>query len=467
MWALLIAISFLVFVGSMVGLLFKRARAKAKRYAWISALAMIVGIAVVSSKQDEEARRLGFVDDQDRRAATEAGIKDPVAWRDAKEAQKGGLVDPDAPALSGKAGSPTVAANADTAASNQPTYAGRVMPFSVIRAIRNYGFKDGLLPAQVSIGVEGGTPADWMATAVYVAEKSIINDVTYSEVEVYVPTPWADFPPTHSKMIAKAYYAGPDPRKSPWPNEQWTIHSASRAATLPEIEFDELTNTLIEKLSSRIHDPDLLGRKADEEARKLLIQKYGLARNWQPSDNGGLNGPHASRTQIGIASTEGVEASMAALRKCLSTSGTAALFRGCMPERKDYVFVASTTSPSNWPPQDPGQYVTKVDFTLAWAKKLKGLKTLADLQRVAGSKGTISERKLDGDHPSVSFHWRSEPSGSRVGYMLATVYEDGGIGVSVLTDENASVIVNNFGAFICEKCNPPIDIRGEEPSWSK
>lgn len=412
MWALLVAIGFLVFVGSLAGLLFECTSGKVKRYAWISAIAMIVGLPVFSSEV------------------------------------------------------PIVAANADTSTQNQPTYAGRVMPFSVIRAIRNYGFKDGLVSAQVSIGVEGGTPSDWMATAVYVAEQSIINDVTFSQVEVYVPTLWADFPPTHSKMIGKAYYAGPDPRKSPWPNEQWAIFSASRAATLPEIEFDELTSLLIEKLSSRIHDADLLGKKAEEEARKLLIQKYGLPRSWQPRDNGGLNGPQATRTQIRITSTEGVEASIAALRKCLSRNDTAALFRGCMPERRDYVFVSSA-SPSKWPPQDPGQYVTKVDFTLAWAKKLKGFKTLADLQRVAGSKGMISEHKLDADHPSVAFHWRSEPNGSRVGYMLATVYQDGGIGVSVLTGENATVIVNNFGAFICEKCNPPIDIRGDEPSWAK
>jgi hypothetical protein len=126
-------------------------------------------------------------------------------------------------------------------------------------------------------------------------------------------------------------------------------------------------------------------------------------------------------------------------------------------------------SAAEWPPADPGDYTTQTDFTVAWAKKLRDFQTLADLQRAAGSKGIISDRKheLDADHPKVSFHWRSQPRGSRVGYMVAAVYRDGGIGVDILTDENVSIVVNNFGWFICDKCDPPIDIQGAEPSWSK
>jgi hypothetical protein len=124
---------------------------------------------------------------------------------------------------------------------------------------------------------------------------------------------------------------------------------------------------------------------------------------------------------------------------------------------------------NEWPPADPADYTTQTDFTIAWAKKLQGFKTLADLQRAAGSKGVISDRKYerDANHPKVSFHWRSQPKGHRLGYMLAEVYQDGGIGVGILTDENVSIVVNNFGWFICDKCDPPIDIQGSEPSWSK
>jgi hypothetical protein len=183
----------------------------------------------------------------------------------------------------------------------------------------------------------------------------------------------------------------------------------------------------------------------------------------------GVNGSKVSRNQIHITSSDGIDDSFAALHKCLSRNDTNALFRGCMPEKTDYVFVSSnsSTSSSKWPPDDPGQYVTKVDFTVEWAKKLSGFKTLADLQRAAGTKGMISERHLDNEHPSVSYHWRSEPNAARIGYMLATVYQDGGVGVSILTDEDIEIVVNNFGAFICDKCSPPIDKRGAEPSWAK
>jgi hypothetical protein len=76
MWALIVAISLLVFLGSLVGLLFKGTRGKAKRYAWMSALAMILASSFLASEQDDQARRLGFSDNNDRRAATEAGVTD-------------------------------------------------------------------------------------------------------------------------------------------------------------------------------------------------------------------------------------------------------------------------------------------------------------------------------------------------------------------------------------------------------
>lgn len=116
---------------------------------------------------------------------------------------------------------------------------------------------------------------------------------------------------------------------------------------------------------------------------------------------------------------------------------------------------------TDWPPIDPKQYVTKVDFTESWAKRLDGFQTLQDLQRSAGTKGTISAWALDNPKPHVSYHWRSQPKNGRIGYMLATVYKDGGIGVGIMTDEHIEVVANNFGAFVCDRCNPPITIRSD------
>lgn len=105
---------------------------------------------------------------------------------------------------------------APTVAAPVKTYTSKVLPFEIIAAVRNYGItKGGILPAQVAVSVEGGTQADWLATAAYLAEKSIVNDVTFSEVDVFVPSRWGDKAPQGKKRLAKAYYAGPDPARSP------------------------------------------------------------------------------------------------------------------------------------------------------------------------------------------------------------------------------------------------------------
>jgi hypothetical protein len=36
---------------------------------------------------------------------------------------------------------------------------------------------------------------------------------------------------------------------------------------------------------------------------------------------------------------------------------------------------------TEWPPADPNDYTTQTDFTIAWAKRLAGFRTLEDLQR--------------------------------------------------------------------------------------
>ena len=206
---------------------------------------------------------------------------------------------------------------------------GRLLPFGIIRAIRNSGFEGGLVAAQISLSVDGGVPADWMATAVYVAEHSIVNGVTFSQVEVYITSPWGDMPPTHSKMLAKVYYA-PVPSRSPW-NEKWAIFSAERRGTLADVEFDGLSNDLMEKYSDRISDPEKLSRKVEAEARKVIINKYRLSAQWHPANNLGLMGTEYSRGHIRIVGTDGADGSMAALATCLN-SNLGSIFKGCRPD---------------------------------------------------------------------------------------------------------------------------------------
>jgi len=205
---------------------------------------------------------------------------------------------------------------------------GKVLPFKVIRAIRNHGYVDKMVEAYVSISVDGGTPGDWMATAVYVAQHSIVRDVTFSKVDVLVANPWADFPPLHSKWLAEVYYA-PNPSRSPW-KEQWSIFSADRAGTLADIEFDKLSDELIDETP----DPDLRQKKADTAAKKIVVQKYSLPKDWQSARDLGLNGQYHDHDHIHISPVSGIDASISALMDCLNTDKGNALITGCVPPRQ-------------------------------------------------------------------------------------------------------------------------------------
>jgi len=103
------------------------------------------------------------------------------------------------------------------------------------------------------------------------------------------------------------------------------------------------------------------------------------------------------------------------------------------------------------PSPGPGDYATTTDFTLDWARRLRGFRSIWELQQAAGSKGEVSDRHLDGDDPHISYHWRSEPPETgAIGYMLATLRPDGRINVSIMTTQNEEVVLDNKGGFEIE-----------------
>ena len=227
------------------------------------------------------------------------------------------------------------------AAESPQTFTGKVLPFEIIAAVRNYGItKGGVLPAQVAISVQGGTQADWLATAAYVAEKSIVNDVTFSEVGIYVPSPWGDKPPQRVKQIAKVYYAGPDPKRSPWPDEPWLITAQGHAPSLPEVEFEELAGDLIGKAGPS-EDPDKMTDKAEAQARRLIVKKYHLPKTWKPDEHVGAMDSKAvqvsQRDQVKVSDAGDAEASIERLRECLSKDD-GQMWRGCQDTSEEYRF---------------------------------------------------------------------------------------------------------------------------------
>lgn len=218
-------------------------------------------------------------------------------------------------------------------------YSGRVQAFEIITAIRNYGFREGMRPAQVAIAVNGGTQADWLATAAYVAEKSIVSDVTFAEVEVYTSSKWGDLPPTRVKQLAKAYYGGANPLKSPWPDDPFSIFAVGRAPSMADVEFEELSSQLLDS-SSKSNDPEEASNAADAAALVMIRSKYRLPPDWKPNDDLGMTGVHAivvKRSQVNVVADTSIDASVAALERCL-TILSSAIFRGCQDRSQKYVF---------------------------------------------------------------------------------------------------------------------------------
>lgn len=74
-----------LFVVSIICLFPRRTRRAAKWSAPASFVAFIIVAIIAGGRLNEEARALGFSDDAEYRAATAAGINDPVAWKKSRE----------------------------------------------------------------------------------------------------------------------------------------------------------------------------------------------------------------------------------------------------------------------------------------------------------------------------------------------------------------------------------------------
>ncbi len=105
----------------------------------------------------------------------------------------------------------------------------------------------------------------------------------------------------------------------------------------------------------------------------------------------------------------------------------------------------ASTRTSAWNPTDPDQERTRVVFNLKFAQKFRAGWTLADLQRAAGSQGKITERHMDGDDPTVSYHWISTIDG----YLLAVVHPTGEVGAGIVTKDGIQIAFNTRGEFMC------------------
>ena len=116
-----------------------------------------------------------------------------------------------------------------------------------------------------------------------------------------------------------------------------------------------------------------------------------------------------------------------------------------------------------WPPADPGEAAAKVALDSSFALRLREIKSFRELQDAAGARGQITDQVLDGDAPHVVYSWTGAGQGGR---MRALVYHDGDFGAIITPPGGeAEIVLNNFGAFICASCSPPVNSCGHRPSW--
>jgi hypothetical protein len=85
------------------------------------------------------------------------------------------------------------------------------------------------------------------ATAIYLAQKSIVREAMYSRIEIFVDNPWGDRPPQQFKHLATVEYH-PSSGGAP------TIDLSERAATPAELEYDELDAELYDRQFCQILD---------------------------------------------------------------------------------------------------------------------------------------------------------------------------------------------------------------------
>ena len=202
---------------------------------------------------------------------------------------------------------------------------GAVLPFKIIAAVRNSAYQNDMVEAHVVISVEGGNPMDWIATGVYVAEHSIVGNVTFATVGVFIPNPWGDDVPQEATQLAKVYYA-PNPSESPW-KDVWYYTAATTASSQADIEFDRLSSDL---LDANIQDPDVRQDHADAAAKRIVVKKYHLPRNWQPRTEFLMDDERPDRQHLHVLDTApGVADSMSALAKCLTSDEGSSISQGC------------------------------------------------------------------------------------------------------------------------------------------
>ncbi len=130
-----------------------------------------------------------------------------------------------------------------------------------------------------------------------------------------------------------------------------------------------------------------------------------------------------------------------------------------------FAFVCATSAMaqiSPWPPHDPDDEGSKAEITVGWAAGLRDVTRFDDVQRYIGAQGRIESVSDEDDAPRAVYHWTG-PRGR--GEVTAFLYRSGDFGLVIAPVDGRQIRMNNFGAFFCPDCVPPVQACGRHPSW--
>jgi hypothetical protein len=151
----------------------------------------------------------------------------------------------------------------------------KALPFTVETVMLSDLFQDELKVGKVAVQVQGGSPDEWVATALAVAEE--VGQLGADSIEATVDRSDLEGIDAAPKYLHLAQiYFSPNPKRTVWNDPQMTVMVTPQPATRVEIQRDNEFEALLEKFADQGMEPN----SAEEKASPIIAKKFHLPRNW-------------------------------------------------------------------------------------------------------------------------------------------------------------------------------------------
>lgn len=173
-------------------------------------------------------------------------------------------------------------------------------------------FQNNLKVAKVEVGITGGSPSQWTATSIAIAERV----ATFGADSVEVSVRRSDVTQSRGdrfREVAHAYYS-PDPSHSVWDDkDKWKLlqADATHLSTQRDVSIYEEFSDLNQKLVDKGMDENV----ADQKAGAVIAKKYHLAKDWRLPIGNVLNDASRGKMNVDFAPAND---GLAALDRCLN-----------------------------------------------------------------------------------------------------------------------------------------------------